>query len=799
MRTFGKLAIVALIVLTATLVIVSCGKSGSLNPNQAPTVQITSYNGDSLAAGENPNGIAPSDTVLYQQKIYWYGTDADGWVTGYAYRVYHIDANDVITYLATPGNDAIDNDGWVYHYKAGADETIPLIGDENSDNVRTIWTTSPYTVINFPAADTLGNSENLTTVFELKCIDNRDTESEIVRRFFVAESVAPVATITTTKGDPEGRTVGTGIRFEFGMIDEDPYVVTKPWYYQYRVCKTDMDGNDLSDPEWTDLTDFETRARVLLTKETSPGLSSDFDENGNQITMTRIYARVFDEAGIVSEPVSKTFNIKEGYYPQTLLYKYNIYALGSNHFVTYQDASLNIVIPSQQTSEGTVFSTPPFIDKDGRYVALWSNDIRIFMSWGFHGEFTEDNPRNKRNDDVLDAQTGINYLSEIQYFDLRIQYNSATNDQGEPFYYPPYAGHPEYYVTDNDGTEWLRVPLNSDIAQEAVLNNLPPTDPDNPDDYHIFIVRAVDLQNVAGEPAEFQFKLDEPVPPEEKHGILIIDDEQAHAFSPEPKLTDFYNFVLGSYDRVDILNRKELEDTVWDSKLHYGWDVLSPTDLQTYKLVIWHSENPSASNSHYFYKEYDVMNLYLRGGGNIIVTGGANLADTFNGCKNNAFPLLSDYFGISTSSVNPTPSYSFIPGSIRTNPWFTHATAQEPGYEDLDINLKWVQAANGDYLLLEKGGMDSVGFFDPEYFASYGITRLYRLGLKDPDSGENTPTQAEYDMYNDKICAFSYQREVPLYPAQTQINSLFGFPPTYMDSLQVKNSFETLVDQVLNQ
>ncbi|MCD4828627.1 MAG: hypothetical protein K8R90_04245 [Candidatus Cloacimonetes bacterium] len=800
MRTFGKLAFIALIVLTATILMMSCGKKGSLLPNQSPTVQITSYNGDSIGVNVDPDTLAPADTVLFQQKIYWFGTDPDGWVVGYAYRVLDND----LAPLPTPGNLQIDADGWVYHYKPGADETIPLTGHAESPNVRTIWTDAPYAIINFPAADSSGVSINVPSVFELKCIDDRSAESEIARRFFIAESVTPQATVTSTKGDPADKVTGTGIRFEFAMIDEDPYVVSEAWKYKYKLAKLDADGNVIpgTETDWYWLEDFGRRARVLLSAETDPALSTDYVEGSDDpVSKTQITVVVYDQAGIASEPETKEFWVKEGYSPGTLIYDYNIYVLGANHFVTYQDVSLNITIPTQMTADGIIFSTPFFIDKDARQVALWSSDIRIFMSWGYHGEFAGDNPRDRRYDNVMDEETNVNYLSEIQYFDLRLN--------GAPFDYPPYQGIPEYYHMDDDGvTEWLRVPINSDIAQEVVINNIAATDPRDPEDYHVFEVRAVDLQNVGDvTPARYEFKLDEPESPDQKNGILIIDDESVAAFAPEPEVQEFYADVTDKYNaRVDYLNRQTLQDEVWDSNLHYGWDVLSPTDLQTYKVIIWHSDNPSASEKHNFYKEYDVFNLYLRHGGNVIVTGGANLFDSFNGFKNNAFPLLYDYFGISTSTLNATSSFGFIPGSVIEKPWFTHTVAQEPGYEDIHLNFGGLTDQLGN-LIGTRGGMGAIGYFDPQYFRT-GVRRLYRTGLKLPGTDDYSPTQEQYDLHNNQICAVSYQRPVIEYPGMTQINSLWSFPPCYMlatDTLAVvqptemQAAFELLIDEIMAQ
>jgi len=788
MRSFGKLAFIGTLVLTMVL-IAACdsGKSGSPYDNSLPTVRITSFNGDSLSTGQNPDTLA-SNVVLFQQKVYWTGEDKDGIVTGYAFRILNNDWDPI----ATPGYEVIDEDGWVYHYKDGANENIPLEGDELSENVRTIWSDQVYATINFPASNAEHDSVNVPSILEVKCIDDRGGVSEVTRKFFLTYSVRPVVTISSSKGDLDDKTTGTGIRFVFNMKDDDPYATTEPWYFEYKLQRfIPATGAIEYESEWISTKDNEINNKVVLTGRTSPALVTNFNSvtDTTAISKTRMLCRGYDWAGIVSKVDTVDFWVKEGFSPGTLIYDYDIYALGSNHFVTYQDASLNIVIPSQETTEGTIYSTPFFKDVNDRYVALWSNDIRAYMSWGFHGEYTGDNPRDKKMSYVYDETSNTNYMCEIQAFDLRLD--------GEPYNYPPYEGLTQYQHTDEDGTQWLRVPISSDISQKTVLNNLAATDPYDVNSYHWLEVRAVDLQGVGDTtPARYEFKLDAIVEPQDKAGILVIDDEAPDpAGAPEPGVTNFFNDVLSDFATVDVLNRKDISDTIWDNNLHYGWDVFSPTDLQRYKCVIWHSENPSASSKHNFYKEYDVFNLYLRHGGNVIITGGANVADSFNGCKNNAFPLISSYFGVSTSILDESASITPFGGSVIEHTIFLGAHQQLSGWSDVMVNLTDPFQGVGP-LLIARGGMGAIAYMNPDNFAS-GVETLYRTIIKEPGTDNYSPSQAEYDACNDQVCAIRYKRTTVEYPSEYQMNYIFTFPLSYCYPDQVKAMLNKAIGDIM--
>ena len=145
--------------------------------------------------------------------------------------------------IGTPGYEIVDENGWVYHYQTGADETIPL---ELSDS-KTIWTDQVYTIINFPANQD-GDSTDVTSVFEVKCKDNMGEEcEESAIKYFHVNSLKPTCTVGSTKGDIAGKTIGTGIVFRFNIIDDDQFVGSIPDYFLFKLEKKDLLGLDLND------------------------------------------------------------------------------------------------------------------------------------------------------------------------------------------------------------------------------------------------------------------------------------------------------------------------------------------------------------------------------------------------------------------------------------------------------------------------------------------------------------------------------------------------------------------------
>ncbi|RLC51801.1 MAG: hypothetical protein DRZ79_02205, partial [Candidatus Cloacimonadota bacterium] len=766
--------IFSIFLLIVLLLIGACGRKGELSPNSKPRVTITSY-----AGAESDTLI--TDTTFFQQKIYWTGYDEDGVVDAYAFRVLDENGNPI----STPGYEYIDNDGWVYHYQAGADETIPM--DDPNAKI-TIWTDQVYAEINFPA-NINGELANVISVFEVKCIDNRGTESDIARKYFKMFSSRPVITVSSSKGEINGKTIGTGVVFEFKTIDLDNGASDVADYFLFKLIKgiRNEDGEIVPvatggyDDEWLSTKGQTDIAHYLMTKNTDPPLLVNSFE---PLDSTFLVVKAVNIAGVVSEPDTISFFVKEGFYPGTIIYNgqyqagNDVWVLGEHHFTTFMDESISKIIEFENYPEGAHYSTPFWIDKDGNYSVIGSEDLKIYMHWGWHGEHGNqlesayvitDNPFDKKIASVVDEQTNVSYFAEIKYFDLRLD--------GEPYYYPPLPPEGENLQIDEDGKAWLRVPITHEIAQETIITGLS-------EGVHRFEVRAVDIQDVGDEtPAEFVFKIVKPIPREEKSGVLILDDDDDNSlFAPDAIIDSLYEAFLSDYaGEVMTLDRGELEGSVWDSQLHFGRDVFSPTDLEKYKLVIYHSDYLTVPSK--LQKEFEVLFLYLRGGGNLVISIGKQLRETIDIVEDNSNTLFDEFFGMHTSpdeSLVKVVTKDGNEASFLNLAYFQKALASNGFSDDIDLQIpsfnSMVNYSNvvGDSVK----ALGPVAYFE-ESLLGEGTEVIYRFGCKESGDSPLDPSMAEYEMYNGQPVAIS---------KITENNNcyLFGFPLSYMEVDDVK-------------
>ena len=797
MFKFRNTAIIVIVLFVLLLIFSACGRKGSLETNIKPTISITSYEGV-----EEPALIDSTSPASFQQKIYWEASDEDGVVDKYAFRVVDKDmqpfTDDQGAIIGTPGYKIVDENGWVYHYQTGADETIPL---ELSDS-KTIWTDQVYAIINFPANQD-GDSTDVTSVFEVKCKDNFPEEcEESAIKYFHVNSLKPLCTVGSTKGDISGNTIGTGIVFSFNIIDDDQFVGSIPDYFLFKLEKKDLlggliTGNEgYSDVTWN--TKYERNiGEYEVTLDNYEGLRAALIlnniENGIPQDSTYITAWAVDLAGIVSESTTISFIVKEGFYPGTLIYNgikqqgttpgNNLFVLGTNHFVTYIDESLGRLIPSVMTSEGAHYSTPFWKSKDEEYTAIHSNNMKIYMKWGYFGEYEGDAPTNKKIANVLDERTIMKYFSEIRFFDLRMD--------GEAYYYAPLPASEFNILDEETGKEWLRVPMSHAIAQETIITGLSPG-------IHRFEVRAVDLQNVPDKtPTEFVFNLVEPVPASEKEGILILDDSANDPWlSPEAYVDSLYQeYYFADYSgRVDFQDRKWLVDNILNSEFHFKKAEFCPTDLHSYKTVIYHSDNPIKEGA--FHLEYDVINLYLGGGGNLVFSIGANLkTEVLRDVRKWAYPVLDRYFGIDgsdeesililekdgTNALEPPFFYlSYFIKAIPDNGFTEEIDLMIPSFHPF-VNIHPI-------LQIEINAMGPVAYFD-ESKLDENTTVIYRFGCISAGDGPLDPANYEYNTYNEQPVGLKRQvGESKCY--------VFSFPLSYMEPTQAKEMLNQIIDEI---
>jgi len=748
----------------------SCGRKGELSPNIKPTVSITSsYGADSL----NPD--ATENPLTFRQKIFWRANDPDGTVKDFAFRI----LNESGSPISTAGYEIFDENGWVLHYQNGADENIPM-DDPNAQ--LTIWSEQTYAEINFPA-NIVGDSAVVTSIFEIKCKDNNDEESVPARKYFTVSSRKPSVTGSSSKGEINGKTVGMGIRMEFSIIDYDQYVGSIADYFMFKLQRKTPAGEIVPTTgydEWVSTKDEEDVTQFVLNQFSNPALVPNEMNGDEPADSTYLIMCAVDLAGIHSEPDTISFFVKEGFHPGSLIYLTDTFLLGENHYVVNRDVSIPRVIPEIQYADGIHYSTPFWIDKNGNFTAVNSADLQIYLHWGWHGEYQEDDPLGRIEGVVLDEDTNSSYYAEISYFDLRID--------NEPYDYPPFPVS-ENTVTDADGKQWLRIPVGYEIDQNTVLTGLE-------DGTHTIELRAVDLQGEADPtPAELTFVLVPFVDKNEKQGALIIDDDTNTTFAPEEEIDNAYlEFFADFPQQISSLKRKDIYEMITDSlhlqNLHFSKSVFSPTDLQNFRLVVFHSDNQNEDSN--IYKEFDDLNLYIEGGGNLILSGGSNLKNAFGYCLEDEIPLFEKFFGIPSVAdsvyvvTNENNEASFLKLQF-----FVGALSQTASLQDIALELP--SFVN---MVTIKEGLGPVVMF-----GSIQSEALYGYGCKQPqtetdfenwddaDDNDQFPSLNQFNLFNGKSVALKHESD----DGKCYI---FGFPLSFMNIEQVRAMMNVILSEM---
>ena len=803
LKKSNRLLIMTILVSITLLVLTGCGKSGHKFANQEPNIRITSYEG--YDNSELLQNYADS-LFIFQQKIFWSASDPDGVITGFAYRVKDQNGNPV----STPGNEYIDlngevtpqnvidrfGTGWVLHYKPNADQSIPL-SDPNAR--RTIWTSAKYALINFPAADENGNPLTKESTFEVIAIDNRGgitpvdpnfPHRSIAWRNFKTTSQRPTCFLSTTKGNPNGGEVGSGIRLSFIMKDElNPSVPAIPYKFEFKIIKLSPDTTNvevISESDWfdTSISPNDTNInRFLLTKYTTPSLSYDIEDDVVN-SVTKIVARAYNMGGVVSELDGSsyiTFKVKAGFRPKTLIYSQRCYALGQNHFVDYYDDSSAEVMPFTISSGVQRYATHFFVDMDSTLTALNSSNIKVWLRWGWHGEYgsilasggynVTDNPYDKKIDYLLDRRTNKNYYSEITHFDIRLD--------GEPYNYPPLANDPNAHQVDvhADGhtTVWLRLPLYSPLGQTLVLTSLA-------SGLHTLEVRCVDLQGeVDPYPAVFQFMLVDTIPTANRNGILIIDDDQnSNLIAPDEILRAKYEAMLADYNGPKDFIKRTIPNVPGDTYEDLSLRHLAPSDLQKYKLVIYHSDNVNDFGN--LKLENDGLTLYLRSGGNLIISSTSQLSSNLAAFVDVKQKTILSYLGVPYTS----PPAKFLSSALHINPFFQQALGQN-GYPNVHLQYTAANEPSFASLVNTYQGLATVTYF-PNINPT--ATAIYRMGIKPVGYTPSGPTQEQFNTYNNQIIGI---RSV----TGSSHCYTFGFPLSYMYTPDVKAMMNKILSEIM--
>lgn len=780
----SKLLAVILILVASALALTGCGKSGSRFANVLPTIEITSYEG--WTYNNVPSNVDTlSHSYSFQQRIYWHATDPDGVIAGYAFRVLDENRNPI----SSPGYQyiSIDDDltppellqkhgnGWAIHYMPGADQSYSL---DDPQARRTIWTSRKYAVINFPSADENGNPIDKISYFEVVAIDNRGGITEIPAwRKFRTNSPRPTCTVSTTKGNPNGGAVGSGLKLSFTMQDTDPFISPIPYKFEFKMMKVDADGDVIpgTETDWISTDNQPHINEYRLTRYTDPPLTYDFDDNGNSLSTTKIIARATDMAGVLSEVAQTlplTFKVKPGFRPHTQFYSRKILALGDNHYEDWGDDTTPEVLPFTIIQGSQRYATSFFRNTENLRTLVYSHNLKAYIRWGWYGEYATvttngtsyeyDDPYGKKVDVVLDRNTRQNYFSEITHFDIRYD--------DEPFNFPPFANSIQ---VDPDGKRWLRIPIQSPLLQSIVLTGSQ-MDPG----HHKFEIRCVDLQDEYDPiPAVMEFEVVPFLEPAQRSGILVIDDDVDNASSsPEAVVNAKYENMLSDHNNVTMIKRSfgtTQADTYGDVRSRH----LAFSDLMQYKTVIYHSDNPGERGN--LDKEADGLALYLLNGGNLVVSHTQLLASVLTEVsKGGVRTTMLRHMGLPDQ-----PRMLFVSNNFLTNPFFQYAQGAQ-GYPA--VNLQYGDPASFNALVNLRQGLSAVS-----YFPSLGSGQaIYTFGCKPVDYSAFPPTQAQFDQYHGQIVGVKNNTH-----SGGKVFT-FSFPLSYMRDADTKAMMNKVLSEI---
>lgn len=830
----------AILLVTASFLLIialltSACDSGKLKFNEAPVLEITSYAGIDPSAPVDPN-ISYQETVLFQQKIFWNAYDPDGVVKGYAYRV----LDSLGTPIVTPGNETIDlmgeftpaelkavdsKYGWVLHTPASS--TDP--------NQRTIWTSDVFATINFPAKlDSLGQQVYPKSTFQVVAIDNRGKISEIKTKYFRSKSEAPEVFASSSKGVFEKQLdngtivpseIGQGVKLVLTMKDHDPYVGSTPWYFEYQIARYVLNNpTDTTVDTTTATLDWvsgwkSTRGQekvneVILTQFSEVPLLSNYMLNNIEYpvrkTITVLRVRAFDLSGLKSRTAveqedgsiryydyrSYRFFVNGKYFPQTLAYLHKCHALGDNHFVERVDPGVTEVLPFIKTPTGTKIARPfylhptQFATNDSiliptafKMTALGNtnnNNLKVWLKWGYKGEFTDDDPDDIKKFLPRDS-TGTDYQTEIKYFEIQLN--------GQRYMFGALKDDAYQRSIGNEDPNWLRIPFDHEIAQKINLGNL------ETNRIHSLKIRTIDLQDKTDPtPAEIQFEVVSPKPIAERSGTLILCDE----VKTTPALPVARYYIYKTY-KQSIPNHTFIFRTDWKNAINslpnsmkgLSNYILAPSYIQNFKtIVMYHDFNPSSSD---FDLQADALRTYMNLNGNVIISGADNIASTHKRMLSVDENFFSRYFGLTSNpdqvrTLNLTPQYQF-------KSWMTSANPTSNTYPVIDVET----TNNIVALVNSRKGLSTFTVFDNVNESNI----IYKSVLKTPNNSDpyapqdNEEGNALYNSFNNK--AIATMKENGTLPGTKGKAYLFGFPLSLMNAMPQNGQSPTQIQTLLQQ
>jgi hypothetical protein len=600
-----------------------------------------------------------------------------------------------------------------------------------------------------------GNLEHIISRVELKSFYN-NLESEIQDvSFFDYREIGTV--INSRGGDIHEKTIGKAV--EIYMLENIEDIFVDGLYADYFMYRLNIiDENTLeviSEGEWFNSINQENIRKVFLNEYTEPAL------NVNEVgELTQFETYVVTKSGHVdsANPAAIHFSVSDQFSPETLLYLQNSFILGEHHYANslpyyYSNQSTMMNIPSENINGEIHYGMPFWMDTEMNYSVIGDEDTEFYFHSGWKGEYQQNDPLGQYQGIVLDRTTNINYGSWINYIDYRMDNNPLQL---------PYE-HTFNTVADTDGTSWLRIPITAIQAQKLHLQNLAVGQ-------HLLEIRVVDSQMKPDEmPVAFEFTIHEYIPPENREGILLVNNVYPNTNLPsvEEMYSEVFNYLNVAYQMIEY-------DVMPYSSMHYGNNNISPTDMQQYKLVVYNQDIQPDSWAH-FSKEFITLSLYQQLGGNLLLSGGKNIWDSYTSDYNNGTQFFNKFFSIGTGEED----ISFFGANSFQNPYFISAIPDNDFETELHLEM---DPANVFHPIINIAhGLGAIAKFN-----SFTSTVIYRYGAKLPGTDNYSPSEEWYDEFNGFPVALKDEK------ANGSKCYLFGFPLLYMEIDGIKSLYQEI-------
>ncbi|MDP8210145.1 MAG: hypothetical protein RAO94_01080 [Candidatus Stygibacter australis] len=609
------------------------------------------------------------------------------------------------------------------------------------------WLQSPQLDFNFVIED--GKVLDAIEYIEIEYRDKDQQEGSVQvsdRRLIGTNILAPAT----------GLEIGNC--YQFKLTEAVSSLLTDGMYahhFMYRLNVTDLDGIVQTTGDWyNSITQRDIRI-LNLSADSEPSLAQLSDEELYQLevyVVTRSgYADIDNPASVsfactgeVNQPETIIYNGRNPEEEASISYIYNTcWVLGEYHynldkpdFLEYYDG-----LPQETVNGEGHYATPLNIDLSGEYTLIGSDDLKVYLEWGYWGKYGLNqyiNPEitNSPYDEEINLLTNpegtTNYSANVEYYEIQLDGLAPATD---------------FYGSAAEEVEsgWLRIRALYPDCEKIRLENLPSGE-------HVFRVRAADnFGNVDAEPAEFALTIYEYIEPENRDDLLILDLDYDSNFSPDVILDTIYLEAVGNYPgsitQIDLWEQSLSSQEILtnNSKLNFEDMLLARSDLLPYKWIIIHQDKRGAGIHHGLFNNlYDIHTQ----GSNLIFSAGSDLRNLYNSALNHATAksvrVFEDYWGIELSEEED--NVECVSQSPLTNPYFIGANPTG------DMNFLGLMLPSWNDLVNITQGLGPCCIFNEEGISS---NIIYLYDCKPVDAETFPPSLEDYNYLNDKPVAIN--------------------------------------------